>query len=78
MFNDLSWFEYIIGGVIGLLIIALISVLIMALIEAYRPTFELKKDAWHCEQSHKETHLVMIGKVLMPRTDNVCTQWNAN
>lgn len=60
---------------IGAMIIAFV---VLMIVELNKPTFSLRKDAWHCTEAHEETHLRLIGKTMMPMTETVCTQWNAN
>lgn len=38
-------------------------------------TFSLRKDSWNCTQSHKETYLQVVGKVMVPVTRTVCDNY---
>lgn len=52
-----------------------VTCVVFSIIDIRSPTFSLKKDEWECVDSRKETHLHMIGKVIVPITANVCTKW---
>lgn len=71
------------GGITrALLGVTVMTVGLMALVvtpfflyEASQPHFALRKDQWGCTASHRETHYVMVGKVMTPQTTTVCDQW---
>lgn len=67
-------------GFLALLVVAVLGLLIyLMVLEMTSPTFTLRKDEWHCINSHLETHLqpMQTGKIttLIPITDEVCTEY---
>lgn len=60
-----SAFAVIIGGAIYL-----------AIMEARQPHYFLNKSRWDCTATVEERSLVLVGKVLVPRTTTVCVQYS--
>lgn len=67
---------------IGMGKLLLVLVIFLAIIlgpfilaDALEPSFTLQKREWVCMQSHPEMHLVMVGKVLVPQTEEVCDEY---
>lgn len=59
-------------AIIGILFVAGYS----AWDESKRPDLTIKKDDWACTKHESRTHLQPIGKVLMPMTHDVCTEYS--
>lgn len=38
--------------------------------------FYLRKDDWACTEATQETRPVVIGKIVVPRSVDVCQQWS--
>lgn len=69
-------------GLLGLLaflmaisVIALFVIPILWYMESQEPNFSLKKADWACTSAHRETNMVMVGKVMVPQTQTICDQW---
>lgn len=61
-----------------LLVISIFAAIILGpfiYADATAPSFTLRKDEWRCIDQQMETHLVMVGKVLVPQTDMVCVEY---
>ena len=50
----------------------------LSALDANNPHIVLKKSEWHCSTVKTITHDVLIGKMLMPVTENVCSEWRMN
>lgn len=61
-------------GKIILVVVVVVGLFVAPLVylDATAPSFSLKKDEWACVQSHEETHMVLVGKIWLPRTEMVC------
>lgn len=75
--------DKLIMPLVGVVLVALLIFIPYALYtESKKPGFELKKDEWHCEQSHTvtTTTFIMSGKTMVPiiSSHQECTQWNRN
>lgn len=80
------FFDYILGPIIGVVLVFLVFLLIVlgialyqALTEPGRPEFCLIKNEWTCskEELHVTQSMIMSGKVLVPiRNRRIqCVQW---
>lgn len=74
-----TWFDKLIGGLLisltGICLAALIAIPVLLYFDSKKPTFSLKKADWACTAAHRETDMVMVGKVLVPQTSIICDQW---
>jgi len=70
--------DYLFGGFIVVMVFLFGWLIVTLVQDAYKPTFELKKDEWVCTSTVKETHYVMVGKVLVPMTSDVCVIYQRN
>jgi hypothetical protein len=61
--------------IIGLLLVVLLILSPFIWWDASQPSFSLNKAEWYCTDSREETHLVMVGKVWIPETEQVCDDW---
>lgn len=75
----MNWFEWALGGMLVVLVLALAAVGVGAWKDSKRPTFELKKDDWECVKDERRTHLrpMLVGKVtiMQPVTNTVCLEY---
>jgi len=67
-----SWIEGLIAATIVLILAA---VGWAGYSESKRPNMTLKKDDWQCSKSETRTHLQLMGKILMPVTEQVCMEY---
>ncbi len=58
--------------VLFLPILALLAVIPLQHFITERPVLTLYADEWKCSASHEETRTVMVGKIFMPQTYEVC------
>jgi hypothetical protein len=42
------------------------------------PIIEIKKDEWTCTRTAQITTYIMIGKMMTPVVDNICTEYKSN
>ena len=77
--RDLDVIDWVIAGVVVLLVLLLIGAGVEGWQESRRPTFDLKKDDWECVKHESRTHLqpMIVGKstILMPMTTAVCIEY---
>lgn len=67
--------------ILALVFLPMVAILVLApfLILAKENSLDLallKKQDWECALSHDESKMVMVGKVLIPRTVTVCDQYS--
>lgn len=67
-----SWIEV---AIVAAIFLVLAAVGWGAYNDHQRPVIEIKKDGWECVKSEKRTHLLPVGKVLMPMTTMVCVEY---
>jgi len=71
----MDWMGWVLGT-FAVILLGLIGALGVAIVmAAMAPTFSLVKADWNCTKSHSEEHLIMVGKLLMPHTDQVCDEY---
>lgn len=72
-----DWFdENPVWVAVIIITIVLVPVVYLAVVDARRPGFELKKQDWVCTKGHEDTRWIMSGKVLVPMNETVCDQWS--
>ena len=73
-----DWFERLfVAGMLAATAALLIALGWAIYSDVSADRFTLRTDAWRCSSAHQEERLILIGKVLVPRTEMVCDQYTA-
>lgn len=75
-----DWWKYV-DTIIEVLLITIFglycTVLLFVIVAgAFKPTFKLNKEDWTCTQTVSTQTTMIVGKVILPKTQTDCVQYN--
>lgn len=69
--------DWLFGAVVASVVAVLVWLGWLIYDDVHAEKFALRKDSWACTKSHNERHFLVVGKIVVPQTRSVCTQWTA-